>query len=253
MDAWYALPILALIAGAAALVPLGHQVLRRGVVFVDLAVAQAAAAGALWGMVLVHQDHIDPWGVVDGGGLVGALLCAAAVGAISRRWPQRREALIGLLYVVFACMALLGARLDAHGRDRMLELLAADVLWAQAAPVAALVMAALGLWTIVAAKPGWLCGDAAFYGIFAVVISLAVPVLGLFVVFALLIGPALCLDSRAGEAQAFGRVQALQGVAWGSVAGLAGLAASAQWDLPSGPCVALGCALVGLAALFRRR
>ena len=82
MELWYALPALALVAGAAALVPLGQQVLQRGVVFIDLAVAQAAAAAALWSMGWV--GHEVDW-ASDLAGLAGALLVGAGV-ATSLAW-----------------------------------------------------------------------------------------------------------------------------------------------------------------------
>lgn len=267
MDTWFLIPALALLAGALALVPLGHQVLRRGVVFIDLAVAQAAAAGALWSMALLHFRDADEFAVLDPAGMAGAVMCAGAVAVVSRRWPQRREALIGLLYVVFACLALLGARLDAHGRDRMLELLAADVLWAQPSQVVVLAAAALLLWGLHRWRPALLAQDGPFYLAFAVVVSLAVPVLGLFVVFALLIGPALwsaeaaTLSSSDGAAtpsgaptdQPFATPRLWLSALLGSASGMVGLALSWWWDAPSGPCVALACALLGLAALLRRR
>ncbi|MFZ9493963.1 MAG: metal ABC transporter permease [Burkholderiaceae bacterium] len=246
MELWYALPALALVAGAAALVPLGQQVLQRGVVFIDLAVAQAAAAGSLWGMVLLHQGEPPSDGLIDVAGLIGSLLCAGAVAAVSRRWPERREALIGLLYVVFACLTLLGARMDAHGRDRMLELLAADVLWAQAPPVQVLAAAAALLLGLLAWRPELLTRDAVFYSVFAVMVSLAVPVLGLFVVFGLLIGPALWMRREEHRSDLW------LGITTGAGAALSGLVASWWWDAPSGPSVALACALLGLGALVRR-
>lgn len=252
MEAWFALPALALVAGALALIPLGHQVLARGVVFIDLAVAQAAAAGSLWSMVLLHRGHEGP---ADAAGLAGALTCAAAVAWVSHRWPARREALIGLLYVLFACLALLGARLDTHGRDRMLELLAADVLWAQAPQVAALVLAALCLWLLLLWRPRFLGLHLPFYAAFAIVVSLAVPVLGLFVVFALLIAPALwwrSTEAASDASEGFRISRAWPAVALGILASLLGLAGSWWWDAPSGPCVALACAGLGLAAMVRR-
>ena len=260
MEAWFIVPALALAAGAFALVPLGHQVLKRGVVFIDLAVAQAAAAGSLWSMVMLHRADEGPLQLVDYSSVVGALICAAAVAGLNRRWPERREALIGLLYVLFACLALLGAGLDAHGRDRMLELLAADVLWAQTPQVTVLAAAGAGLWGLMLWRPRALAHDLAFYAVFAVLVSLAVPVLGLFVVFALLIGPALWLRGplmgfQAGpslhphEGESQRAVDLLPGVAVGSGAALLGLAASWWWDAPSGPCVALACAIVGLGSV----
>ena len=104
MNDWLILPALALVAGVVALVPLGRAVLDRGMVFIDLAVAQTAAAAALWAMS--WMGHEADW-AFDLAGLAGALVCAAGVAFISRRWPQQREALIGLLYVLAACLAML--------------------------------------------------------------------------------------------------------------------------------------------------
>lgn len=235
-DAWFLLPLGALVLGVLALAPLGQQVLARGVVFIDLAVAQAAAAAALW--VASWVDH-PGWWTSQAFSLAGALACAGLVAALSRRWPAQREALIGLLYVLGASVALLGARQDPHGRERMAELLAADVLWAQGPQLGVLAACAVA----VAALGRHLERDRIFFPLFAAVASLAVPVLGLFVVFALLIAPALWM--RAG----FARVQALIG---GSAACAAGLAASWVADAPSGACVALAVASFGLLGSLLR-
>ncbi|MFT3666415.1 metal ABC transporter permease [Piscinibacter sp.] len=223
LDVWFLPPVAALVFGLLALAPLGEQVLRRGVVFIDLAVAQAAAATALWAGTM--SEHPDPW-LTQALAAGGALACAALVAWLSRRWPSQREALIGLLYVLGASMALLGARHDAHGHERLAELLAADVLWAGWLQVAILAACALA----VHATRRWLGGDRMFFPVFALAASAAVPVLGLFVVFALLIAPALWRQAGCGWPLAL------------SAAGAAcalGLAGSWLLDAPSGACVAL--------------
>ncbi|MEI8268049.1 MAG: metal ABC transporter permease [Betaproteobacteria bacterium] len=230
-DAWFLAPAAALLFSVWTLAPLGAQVLARGVVFIDLAVAQAAAAAALWAGALM--DHPD-WIATQLLAAFGALACSALVAFLSHRWPAQREALIGLLYVLGASAALLGARQDAHGRERMTELLAADVLWAQWPQVGLLGACAV----VVSLLGARLQRDRVFFPVFAVVASLAVPVLGLFLVFATLIAPALW--QRAGVS--------LRWACLGAVAasGL-GLAASWMLDAPSGACIAL--ALSGYGAL----
>lgn len=241
MDAWFAAPALALAAGVLALAPLGRQVLARGVVFIDLAVAQAAAAAALWAAAFIdHPGALATQALAAG----GALSCAGLVAVLARRWPGEREALIGLVYVAGAGLALLGARLDPHGRERLAELLAADVLWAGWPQVALLgacaaFVAALQRWAAPALRR-----DAWFYPCFALVASIAVPVLGLFVVFACLIAPALW--QRAGCSETVAAVLAI-------AASLAGLAVSWALDVPSGACVALALAVAGGAAAALRR
>lgn len=230
-DWWFLAPALALALGVLALAPLGDQVLARGVVFIDLAVAQAAAAAALWAGGWLGEGAAPALTQALAAG--GALTAAAAVALLARRWPAQREALIGLLYVLGACAALLGARLDPHGRERLAELLAADVLWAGWPQAAWLAAAALA----VAVLGRRLRRDAVFFPAFALVASVAVPVLGLFVVFAALIAPALW--QRRGWGAAAARAGAVGACALG-------LAVSWVLDAPSGACVALALAGFGL-------
>lgn len=236
-EAWWLAPAVALLAALLALAPLGEQVLARGVVFIDLAVAQAAAAAALWAGAPAPEGA---WWLPQALASGGALLAAAGVALLARRWPAQREALIGLLYVLGACAALLGARLDPHGRERLAELLAADLLWA-GWPQAALLA---GCAVVVALLRHRLGRDALFYPLFALAASVAVPVLGLFLVFALLIAPALWLRADGGRGRSLGLAVA---------AGAGGLALSWRFDAPSGACVAGALALLGLAAALRVR
>ena len=235
-EAWFLAPAAAVALGVLALAPLGAQVLARGVVFIDLAVAQAAAAAALWaGAWIDHPSLLQS----QAAAAAGALCCAAAVAALARRRPAQREALIGLLYVLGACAALLGARQDPHGRERLAELLAADVLWAGWPQVALLSVCAAA----VALARRVLRRDAFFYPVFALAASVAVPVLGLFVVFAALIAPALW--QRAGWPAA--------AAALGAVAACGiGLALSWLLDAPSGACVATTLAGYGTLSVLKR-
>lgn len=236
MDTWFLAPALALLAGLAALAPLGVQVLARGVVFIDLAVAQAAAAAGLAAGALV--DHPAPL-TTQAWAAAGALLCAGLVALLARRWPQQREALIGLVYVAGASVAVLAARTDPHGRDRLLELLAADLLWADWPQAAVLAAAAAGMLAVQRLGTGVLGRDRGFYPVFALVASIAVPVLGLFVVFVALIAPALWVRRGLGLGWALTAAAA---------AGALGLLGSWLWDAPSGACVALALALWGAAS-----
>ena len=236
MDTWFLAPALALLAGLAALAPLGVQVLARGVDFIDLPVALAAAAAGLAAGALV--DHPAPL-TTQAWAAAGALLCAGLVALLARRWPQQREALIGLVYVAGASVAVLAARTDPHGRDRLLELLAADLLWADWPQAAVLAAAAAGMLAVQRLGTGVLGRDRGFYPVFALVASIAVPVLGLFVVFVALIAPALWVRRGLGLGWALTAAAA---------AGALGLLGSWLWDAPSGACVALALALWGAAS-----
>ncbi len=235
--AWLAAPVAALALACLVLVPLGAQVLRRGVVFIDLAVAQVAACGAL--AIGIAVEHPSAWQHAASTASA-ALAGAALVWWLARQWPRQREALIGLVYVAAAGASLLAAAYDVHGRERLASLLAADVLWAHWGDIAGLAVAA-ALVLLTARRLG---RDAVFYPVFALALSVAVPVLGLYVVFALLIGPALWCRRGAHLAAA---------LLLAAVACAAGLALSAWQDWPSGACVAVMLCFIGLAAAFGGR
>lgn len=242
MEYWFLAPMAALLFGLLALAPLGAQVLARGVVFIDLAVAQAAAAAALAAMAWL--DHPDLLGVQLTAAL-GALFCASFVAGLARMWPQQREALIGLTYVAGACLAMLAARADPHGREHLAELLAADVLWAGWVQVTILAGCAAIVSLLSLRWPRLLGKDLVFFPCFALVASMAVPTLGLLLVFACLIAPGLWM--RAGSSLA-------TSIAAAVIAAGAGLMASWWLDAPSGACVALALATWGVfSAAIRKK
>lgn len=226
-------------------VPLGLQVLRRGIVFIDLAVAQVAALG-----VLVAGSFSANAGLSALAGMASALAGAGLVAALSRAWPERREALIGLVYVAGAVASLLWVSADPHGGQKLASLLAGDVLWVLPGQLGALAAATAVFLVLHRVWGGSLWNSAAFYPAFAVLVSLSVPLLGLYLVFATLIVPALAVVARLRRTWA--------GVALGILAYAAGLLASLWWDLPSGPCAVLSLmatgllvALPGLRLLYR--
>lgn len=237
--AWIAAPALALLAACLLLVPLGAQVLARGVVFIDLAVAQVAAGGAL--AVGIAWEGA-PAAAVAAASAGAALLGAGLVWTLARRWPGQREALIGLVYVAGASASVIGAAFDPHGREQLTALLAADVLWVPWGAAALLGAAAVPVLVLARGGGTPLSRDAVFYPVFALALSAAVPALGLYLVFALLIAPALW--TRRGL-----RLRVAIGL--GTAASLAGLGLSWALDWPSGACVALMLCVLGLAAAAR--
>lgn len=208
-------------------VPLGLQVLRRGIVFIDLAVAQVAALGVLMADSLTGGDGT----VSTLAGVLAALAGAALIAALTRTWPERREALIGLVYVAAAVAALLWVSADPHGGQKLATVLAGDVLWVLPEQLAVLATATAVFLVLHRVTGATLWNGPAFYPAFAVLVSLSVPLLGLYLVFATLIVPALAVAGRPGCGAA--------GVLLGTLAYAAGLMASLQWDVPSGPCIVL--------------
>src|SRR5688572_2687144 len=167
--------------------PLGIQVLGRGIVFIDLAIAQVAGLG------VIVADHLglEP----HGWGVQAAALAAACAGALvltwtERRWPEVQEAIIGTTFILAASGALLLLAANPHGGEHLKELLVGQILWVnwpRLLPVAVVYAVLLGLWF------GWgeRLGRTGFYLLFAVAVTISVQLVGLYLVFTTLIVPAL--------------------------------------------------------------
>ncbi len=210
------------------------QVLRRGIVFIDLAIAQFAALGAL-----VAGHHAGPAAALASG--IGFALAAAALVAwLGARWPRQREALIGLVYVGGAAASVLWVSADPHGAQALARTLAGDILWVDWPGMAPLALATMPVAALAWGRPGLFDDARVFYPCFAVLVSFSVPLLGLYLVFATLIVPALAMGATGSAAL---------GLAVGFLGFVGGFAASALADLPSGPAVVL--ALIASAILVR--
>jgi zinc/manganese transport system permease protein len=233
-----AAPFVAGLVVLATHVPLGMTVLRRGIIFIDLAVAQVAALGVI-AAGLLHLDDVAPWVTQFAAGLA-ALAAAALLTYCERRWPDIQEALIGLLFVAAAAAGILLLAGNPHGGEHLRDLLAGQILWvgwAQIGAVAALSAAVLAGRRFLTRRDT--AGGFSFYALFAVAVTAAVQLVGVLLVFASLIAPAVATRSLSGKRRA----------AWAYCVGAlgygSGLAASLAADLPAG--AAIVCVLVLLA------
>lgn len=228
----------ALIAGllvTATHVPLGVQVLNRGIVFIDLAVAQIAGLG----VIVADRLGFEPQGVaVQVAALSAALAGALLLNWTDKRWPQVQEAVIGVTFIVAANAAILLLASNPHGAEHLKDLLVGQILWVDPAR---LVIVALVYGVVLAAWFGLRerLGSIGFYVLFALAVTASVQLVGVYLVFSTLIVPAL-----ATRAMARGRLAACYAL---SVLGYAaGLALSLVSDLPPGPLIVCTLATFGL-------
>ena len=238
----------------------GIHVLRRQVIFVDLALAQIVALGAVVSFLFDHEP-----------GSSGSLLFglgAAVLGAAIFSWTRMRrgrvpqEALIGITYVVASAATILVAdRLPEHS-EHVKELMAGAILWVTwetvlrnfvvCAMVGALHYSFRRQFILISEDPERAYGeglrvrwwDFLFYLSFGLVITLAVENAGVLMVFAYLVAPAIIAIATSDRWP--WRIV----IAWGLgvAASALGLLASYRWDLPSGP--AIVCSLGGFLLLF---
>lgn len=216
-------------------VPLGRQVLARGIIFLDLAIAQLAATGALVTMLLVH-DH-EAWQAEIGAGLA-ALAGALLLNECDKRWPDIQEAIIGSTFVLSATLALLLLSADPHGGEALRDLLAGQILWVTFEQLLPLLTATVVVLLLRLFGRGTLFG---FYLPFALAVTVSVQLVGVYLVFSSLILPALAMRLVEGQRGL------LLAIAIGVCGYGAGLFASWHLDLPAGPAIVWGLALCALA------
>ena len=219
-------------------VPMGMQVLSRGIVFIDLAIAQIATLG----VIAADRLGFEPEGwVAQVAAVSAALLGALLLTWTERRWPDVQEALIGVLFVLAASGGMLLVANNPHGGEHLRDLLAGQILWvstAQLLPVAVMSAAILALWFGLRDR----IGRFGFYGLFAFAVTASVQLVGVYLVFASLIVPALACRLYPA------RIRLAAGYVVGAAGYILGLGLSVLFDLPSGAVVVWTLALVGIAA-----
>lgn len=225
--------------------PLGAQVLRKGIVFIDLAIAQVASVG----VVAAGAMGFEPHGVaVQASALLAALAASFALTLSERFFPEIQEALIGTLFVVASCIGLILLASNPQGSEHLKDLLIGQILWVTWPQIAY-----MGLVTIVVLTAWYGIGLArlgrfGFYALFALAVTASVQLVGVFLVFASLIMPALAVRPWVQKKQVL--------ASWivGILGYAVGVVLSAQLDLPTGAVIVLAMAGVAiLAAILGKR
>lgn len=235
----------ALIAGLLILathIPFGMRVLQRGVIFADLAIAQIAGLGVVIA-ALLELDH-EPL-LVQLIAASSALCGAGFLTWIERGAPEVKEAYIGLTFVLSASLGILLMSHDVHAGEHLKELLVGQILWVsneQLIGTAILSAALLIAWRTIHTSQNHF----AFYGLFALAVTASVQLVGIYLVFASLIVPALATH----------RLQVRRlGYAFGiGISGYAlGLLLSVWFDLPAGVTIVCTMAVIGLTTAVLKR
>ena len=226
-------------------VPLGIQVLRKGIVFIDLAIAQIAGLG----VIVAGLMGVEPGGwAVQAAAALAALAGSLLLTWTERRWPDVQEAQIGVVFVLAATGGILLLAKDPHGGEYLRDLLAGQILWVGLRqllmPLLVSVLTLAVLWTMRERLT-----QVVFYVVFALAVTASVQLIGVYLVFATLIVPAL------GSRLYPPRLRLAIGYGIGIAGYAVGLVLSSALDLPSGAlivwCLALLAALVHAASRTR--
>lgn len=164
----------------------GLGILKRGIIFTDLAIAQFAALGSAISLGYFHEEYFY---VLT---LSFALLSALLIAIASQR-DMKLEAFIGLLYVLGASGIMMVLSNSAEGMEHFKSLLASDILFTSPEDVikSAIIYAfiALTLWKVYPRLNGFI-KELVFFSLLALTVTSSVQLAGVLVVFVLLIAPA---------------------------------------------------------------
>jgi zinc/manganese transport system permease protein len=245
----------------------GLHVLARGVVFVDLSLAQVAALGLTVAILAGHsvQSEAGYWYAF------AFAIGGAALFALVRPYEKalQQEAVIGIVYAVSASLAVLALDRAPQGAEHIKQLLIGSILSVTPQEVGelALLYGAIGAVHLFFRQPlvevsfdpllaaarhrRIFLWDVVFYGSFALVVTSSVRIAGVLLVFSYLIVPA----ALAGLFTPGLRQRLILAWALGATLTAAGLYASWTWDLPTGPAIvtAFGAATALLALGFAAR
>lgn len=215
-------------------IPFGMRVLQRGVIFADLAVAQIAGLGVVIASLL---DLTERPLLVQLIAATSALCGAALLAWIERNLQEVKEACIGLTFVLSASLGILLMSHDVHAGEHLKDLLVGQILWvsnAQLIATALLTAALLAIWKRFRLR----LGNFGFYALFALAITASVQLVGVYLVFASLIMPALATYRQA-------RRRYLYAFAVGVAGYASGLLLSVWLDLPAGAAIVWAMTLCG--------
>ncbi|WP_252177822.1 metal ABC transporter permease [Endozoicomonas sp. 4G] len=224
---------------------LGRQVLKRGIVFMDLAIAQIAAMGAIVAHILtMSQAHSHDGATISGTFMPFAFSIGGAglIAWLAKYAEKELEAIIGCIYVVSAAAITLLMASDPHGAEHISKALNGHILWLGWQDMIVPGLTSLAFLTGIAIRPHILDGRL-FYPVFALMVTLSVKMVGVYLVFSSLIMPALAVNQLSGKkALTSGYLTGLAGL-------VLGLVLSSLYDFPGGATIVVSLAVV--CVLFR--
>lgn len=223
-------------------VPLGMKVLARGIIFADLAVAQIAGLGVIIaGFLEVAEYPLAVQIIAASSAILGATLLAI----IERKLPEVQEACIGLLFVLAASGSILLMNRDTHTGEHLQNLLVGQILWVsnnQLFGTLALTAILLASWRVLHKR----LDSIGFYILFALAVTASVQLVGVYLVFASLIIPALATYKMQQHRMLAASLVGITGYA-------VGLWLSVWADLPSGATIIWAMAIAGALVMLKKR
>lgn len=224
---------------------LGIRVLQKGIIFIDLAIAQAAGLGIIFANIYLTQSSSLTTQIIA---LIFAAGAAFFFYLIERIKPKEQEAIIGCSFVFFASLTMLLLANQPNGGEEITHILSGQILFVtwekflSHAPIYAFILA---LWFGLPKNSNSVRNGLGFYLIFALAITSSVQLVGVYVVFASLILPALGGRNYKKQISAT--------LFCGLISIFLGIISSLIFDLPAGGMIVVSYVLMALTFRFLSR
>jgi zinc/manganese transport system permease protein len=219
-------------------VPLGQEVLKRGIIFIDLAIAQIAGLGVIVAYRFGWETHGMAVQIIA---LSSALSAAVVLSWLEKHYQQSQEAIIGVTFILAATASILLLADNPHGGESLKDLLVGQILWITWDHLLPTALVA-GFILLILYNFRQRLSPLGFYLLFALAVTNSVQLIGVYLVFASLIIPAL---GSAEHKKALFMAYAIGGSGYGF-----GLILSSLLDLPSGAVIVWSIAIIALVFKF---
>ncbi len=203
----------------------GIEIIKRNIIFTDLAVGQMAAVGVAISLYLFEGEYVYLFS------LSFALLTAILIAYISQKDNISQEAFIGLIYAFGISLVFIVMSRSPHGLEELNNLLAYDILFTSYNEIfkVSLIYFVIGIFVyFINKKLSGFKRDVAFFTTFAITLTSSVKLAGVFVVFSILISPTLI------SLKLFKKNHVLYSVIIGLFLILIALVVSYNFDFPTG-------------------
>lgn len=199
----------------------GLEIVKRGIIFTDIAIAQFSAVGLALSLLLYNR----PSYLLS---LLFSVLCSLLV-ALSQKKGKYSEAFIGLLYAFGLSSVVLILSKSPHGMEDFMQLTASDILFIPKQEIVKTGILYAFLGSFIYLKERFLSGklkEMVFFVLFSLTVTSSVKLVGVFVVFSILVAPAL-VANLLGRGLFFAWI-------YGAFVNTMGILLSFKLDLPTG-------------------
>lgn len=227
-------------------IPLGVEVVKRGIIFVDLSIAQLASMGAFLASLMMPHTHnmYLEIAIIQ----ISAFSCAILGGMlfmyIEKNHKDIEETFIGCIFVLSASIILLALSKNPHAGEHLKDILAGQLLFISYTQILISFVALMCVFSfIIKYKEKFF--RKYFYIIFALTITITVQMAGIYLVFASLIFPALGTYYIKNYSK-----KILISYIGGFIGLLLGLGGALYFDLSTGPAIVAGMSLTMMSVFL---